>query len=109
MALDETVEFSKGIERAVSMVNLEETLIVVTSDHAHTMSMSGYPIRGNPINGAVDRVLAEDGLKYLTLSYANGKGYRKEVDGKRVDVTLEDMGKNKNKNFKFLFRSEKKK
>jgi alkaline phosphatase len=34
LALDETVEFSKAIERAVNLTSEEDTLIVVTSDHA---------------------------------------------------------------------------
>lgn len=48
-ALDETVQFSQAIARALEMTNPENTLIVVTSDHAHTMSISGYPKRGNNI------------------------------------------------------------
>lgn len=44
IALDETVQFSKAIENSLSMVNSNETLIVVTADHAHTMSYSGYGV-----------------------------------------------------------------
>lgn len=43
-ALDETLEFAKAIEAAVAKVNLEETLIVVTADHAHAMTISGYAV-----------------------------------------------------------------
>lgn len=50
-ALDETVEFSEAIKKAVEMTSRNDTLIVVTSDHAHTMSVAGYPDRGNPILG----------------------------------------------------------
>lgn len=50
-ALDETVEFSNAIKRAVELTNRGDTLIVVTADHSHTMSISGYPDRGNPILG----------------------------------------------------------
>lgn len=50
-ALDETIQFSHAIERAIELTSREDTLIVVTSDHAHTMSLSGYPDRGNPIVG----------------------------------------------------------
>lgn len=50
-ALDETVQFSYAIKRAIELTSRDDTLIVITSDHAHTMSMSGYPDRGNPIIG----------------------------------------------------------
>lgn len=43
-ALDETVEFSKAIELAKNRTNSENTLIVVTSDHSHTMSIAGYSV-----------------------------------------------------------------
>lgn len=33
------------------MTDRHDTLIIVTSDHAHTMSISGYPDRGNSIIG----------------------------------------------------------
>lgn len=33
------------------MTDNDDTLIIVTSDHAHTMSISGYPDRGNAITG----------------------------------------------------------
>lgn len=45
-ALDETLEFSKAIEKAIEMTNDRDTLIVVTADHAHTMSVSGHGERG---------------------------------------------------------------
>lgn len=50
-ALSETLEFSKAIELAVNRTSREDTLIVVTSDHSHTMTVSGYPDRGNNILG----------------------------------------------------------
>lgn len=50
-ALDETVEFSLAIERALNLTNPADTLIVATADHSHTMSIAGYPDRGNPIEG----------------------------------------------------------
>lgn len=45
-ALDETVEFSKAIDLARKRTSEEDTLIVVTSDHSHTMSISGYSVSG---------------------------------------------------------------
>lgn len=71
MALDETVEFSKAIAEAAAMTSEDDTLIVVTSDHAHTLTMAGYPKRGEDILGS-SKKLAMDNMTYTTLSYANG-------------------------------------
>ena len=49
MALDETVVMDEAIEAAYNMVDLDETLIIVTADHGHTMSHAGYPTRGSDI------------------------------------------------------------
>ncbi|KRT84627.1 hypothetical protein AMK59_891 [Oryctes borbonicus] len=101
-ALDETVEFHKAIQTAVEMTDEEDTLIVVTSDHAHTMSISGYGVRGNNIFGSPGN--ADDALPYSTLTYANGPGYRKEVDGKRSDTSQDITSKynQDNNNLRFL-------
>lgn len=88
-ALDETVEFAKAIKKANDMTSEEDTLIVVTADHAHTMSISGYPARGNDILGLYGK--GKDGLPYSTLSYANGQGYHNETSpGVRYDLSKDD-------------------
>ncbi|KAJ9577041.1 hypothetical protein L9F63_006389, partial [Diploptera punctata] len=87
LALDETVEFAKAIQAAVEMTNERETLIVVTSDHGHTLTISGYPTRGNDIFG-VAGTYSNDGLPYATLSYANGLGYK----AAGYDLREDDMG-----------------
>lgn len=78
-ALTDTIEFSNAVRTAQDRTDPEETLIVVTADHAHVMTISGYPKRGNDILGLVydQKGLARDllGLPYATLSYANGPGY----------------------------------
>ena len=64
----------------------DDTLILVTADHSHTLSFVGYPQRGNPILGKVRGTSGEDGLPrdyardatglpYTTLNYSNGPGY----------------------------------
>src|SRR3546814_19716995 len=65
------------------MTSADVTLLLVTADHAHTLSFAVYPSRGNPILGKADTVaepgtLATDanGLPYTTLGYANGPGHR---------------------------------
>ncbi|XP_052890226.1 membrane-bound alkaline phosphatase-like [Anopheles moucheti] len=74
LALDETAEMATAIDTARKMTSEEDTLIVVSSDHAHTMTYNGYPKRGNDILGLGD-VSDEDNLPYTTLSYANGLSY----------------------------------
>lgn len=87
-ALMEAQEFSKAVQTALDRVDLRDTLILVTADHAHTMTMAGYPGRGNDILGVVHKptsdgglqeepVLVTDGKPYTTLAYANGPGYVK--------------------------------
>ncbi|XP_050548246.1 alkaline phosphatase, tissue-nonspecific isozyme-like, partial [Daktulosphaira vitifoliae] len=74
LALDETVEFSKAVQQAVDLTKEKDTLIIVTSDHAHTVSMAGYPDRGNDILGFAD-TSSIDKRPYTTISYANGPKY----------------------------------
>ncbi len=85
-ALDETTSLSRAVQAAIDATSAEDTLILVTADHSHTLGFAGYPVRGNPILGKVRgndgedleaRGLARDalGLPYTTLSYANGPGY----------------------------------
>ena len=50
-ALNETILLNLAIEKAVSMVNLSETLIMVTADHSHNMVFSGYANRGSNPTG----------------------------------------------------------
>ncbi len=47
--MHETMALDKAVEKALSMVDTKETLIIVTADHGHTMSMSGYQTRGADI------------------------------------------------------------
>ncbi|MEP6818856.1 MAG: alkaline phosphatase [bacterium] len=85
-ALTETIELSNAVRTAVGKVNKDETLIVVTADHSHTLTMQGYPLRGNNILGLVRQVDEHGrpeadykrdslGLPITTLGYANGRGY----------------------------------
>ena len=81
-ALEDTVALSDAVQWVVDNVDLADTLILVTADHSHTLTISGYPKRGNPILGIVEAVPGvptkdATGLPYTTLSYANGPGYRR--------------------------------
>ena len=80
-ALWDTIELSKAVKSAVNLTQPSETLVIVTSDHGHVMSIAGYPRRGNPILGKVISVgkstpaLDKDGLPYTTIGYQNGPGF----------------------------------
>lgn len=89
-ALLETIELSNAVQRAVEMVDLDETLVVVAADHGHALTISGYPSRGNDILGLVDASLGSDGLRYTTLNYAMGPQQYLNPDGTREDLTAYD-------------------
>ncbi|MBI3801770.1 MAG: alkaline phosphatase [Deltaproteobacteria bacterium] len=80
-ALTETIEFSRAVKTALEKTNAQKTLIIVTADHSHVLTIAGYAKRGNPILGKAiypgQTEPAKDllGLPYTTLSYANGPGY----------------------------------
>ncbi|VDK81215.1 unnamed protein product [Dibothriocephalus latus] len=44
-SMDEMLEFDKAIQAAMDLVNLEETLIIVTADHSHSFGLYGHPSR----------------------------------------------------------------
>jgi alkaline phosphatase len=85
-ALTDTIALSDAVRVALESTDPRETLIVVTADHSHTLTIAGYADRGNPILGLVvgtgflsggEPEVAKDALgkPYTTLSYANGPGY----------------------------------
>ncbi|GLV44332.1 Alkaline phosphatase 2 [Carabus blaptoides fortunei] len=75
-ALDETLAMETALLAAMEMVNPTETLLVLTSDHSHVMTMGGQATpRGHPILGPDSKVSDVDGQPYSTLLYGNGPGY----------------------------------
>lgn len=74
---------------AVHNTDPSGTLIIVTADHGHTMTIGRYPELGNPIpalvkqTGGEEPVLDRRDLPYTTLSHANGAGFRASPE--RID------------------------
>ncbi|XP_064096246.1 alkaline phosphatase-like isoform X2 [Macrobrachium nipponense] len=84
-ALEELLAFEEAVELALTMVNTEETLVIVTADHSHVMTMNGYPPRGNDILGVVtESEQISDGLPFTTLTFANGHGFNYSFNGNEV-------------------------
>ena len=78
-ALTDAIAFADAVAVADRLTDATDTLIIATADHSHTLTISGYPARGNPILGkakAPDGSLELDatGKPYTTLGYANGPG-----------------------------------
>ncbi len=51
LALEEAFQFDLAVAAALNLTNSDDTLIIVTADHSHTLSINGYPKRGNDILG----------------------------------------------------------
>ncbi|CAL4060358.1 unnamed protein product [Meganyctiphanes norvegica] len=86
-ALDEAVAMDNAVEEALKLTDEEDTLIVVTADHAHAMTFNGYPKRGQEIVGLAS--LADDDLPMTTLMYSTGPGFNyTTIDGDVVRWNL---------------------
>ena len=95
-ALEDTVALSDAVAEAMATTG-GETLIVVTADHSHTLTIGGYSVRGNDILGKVrmlDRAgqpketpdLDGQAQPYTTLAYANGPGWRGATNSQPAGV-----------------------
>lgn len=99
-ALNDAIELARAVQKAAELVG-DDTLIIVTADHSHTLTISGYPTRGNDILGLVvengadgkplkDPTLALDGRPYTTLGYANGPGTSLRLDLTKIRTNAPD-------------------
>ena len=52
-SLEETVQLDLAVEKVLDLMSdqLDETLIIVTADHSHALTISGYNGRGRDIRG----------------------------------------------------------
>lgn len=76
-ALREVYEMDRAVEAAVRKTSSSDTLIIVTADHSHAVTLSGYADRGNDILGLAKTV--SDNVPYETISYANGPGFLQHI------------------------------
>lgn len=92
-ALQETLELDRAVHNIMSQVDLSDTLVIVTSDHSHALTLNGYPHRGNDILGVAGTAL--DKATYTTLMYGTGYGHYQG----RHNVTQEELN---DKNYSYL-------
>ena len=111
-ALADTLAFDDAISKAMEKVNLHETLIIVSADHSHTFSVSGYALFEENILGESFEQLStiikysfacltgfgdseqsyiQDGKPVLQMGYINGPGaldHRYKKEGEKLIETL---------------------
>jgi alkaline phosphatase len=97
LALEDTLALSEAVQKAIDMTSEDDTMIIVTADHSHVFTVSGYPTRDTDIltHGGED-MMGDDGKPYGILSYANGPGYydHRPNDAPRLNLTgLEEQMK----------------
>lgn len=95
-ALADTDAFDQAVAAALELTSAEDTLIIVTADHSHTMTMAGYPRRNNPILGKVvyetgAEARGDDGLPYTTLGYANGQSACRTLENGNTTCSRADL------------------
>ncbi|HHQ4802112.1 alkaline phosphatase [Aeromonas veronii] len=76
-SLTDAVALDEAVKTALDKVDLNNTLIVVTADHDHTMTINGYSAKGNPVldlvkNGDGSTQNDVDGKPFTTLVFGNG-------------------------------------
>ena len=81
-SLEEVIELELAVETALNLVNISETLMIVTADHSHSLTINGYPRHEADIlgydGGRGSQQRSDDSLGrfYPSLMYSTGPGKR---------------------------------
>jgi len=88
LAVHDFMIFDEAIGAAYTKTNTEETMIAVTADHSHTVSLGGYSIRGNLVYGISynhnNNYSLITNQSYTSMLYANGPGGLKQIRNKNL-------------------------
>jgi alkaline phosphatase len=103
LALEEFVEFERAIRKAKDMTSNDETLIIVTSDHSHSLAFNGYATRGNDILGFANK---QNNSVYETLVYSTGPGnFYHKLNNSNTSNLLENISPEKRKESLYMHES----
>ncbi|XP_013192280.1 alkaline phosphatase [Amyelois transitella] len=96
LAISEAAAMEEAVKVAATMTDEEDTLLIVTSDHTHTLNINGYPARGSNIFGVAE-TSPYDGVNYTTLAYTTGgpdsfQYFAQTEDDNRTRVMRRDPG-----------------
>ncbi len=85
-ALEETLEFDETVSKVVDMIDTKETLVILTSDHSHALSISGTTSTGpeGDIRGLSEPSTETHGHRIPVLTYANGPGKMNESNSRNM-------------------------
>lgn len=65
-AFEEVIQFDNAIAAAVKTVGLEETLVIVTADHSHGVTINGYSSRDKSVLGEYQKCSQFEDTTYKT-------------------------------------------
>uniref|UniRef100_A0A914VVD9 Alkaline phosphatase n=1 Tax=Plectus sambesii TaxID=2011161 RepID=A0A914VVD9_9BILA len=81
-AITEVLAMEKAVETARKMTNRDDTLVIVTADHSHTLTMPGYMSRNISIFGSKIQEWGKlDDLPNPALVFANGPSALRHTNG----------------------------
>ncbi|XP_055906923.1 alkaline phosphatase isoform X1 [Eupeodes corollae] len=103
-ALSEVLALNEAIEATVKDMSdhLAETLIIVTADHSHTLTINGYPDKGNNILGIASNSKTES-TPYTTLTYGTGyNAFQPELDPQTNKMKRRDPSKDDTTSFDYV-------
>lgn len=95
LSLKDTHALSEAIENCQNLVSDDNTLQVVTADHSHSFTLSGYSLRTDPMlkfaPNSKKRYLAKDDKPFTILAYTTGPGFKNHrANGPRKNLTNVD-------------------
>lgn len=99
-ALDETASFNDAIELTMRLVDIRDTLVIVTSDHAHSLVFTGYPSRDKNVLDIAQKSKI-DSTPYTSLLYGTGGPNNFQFHSVGNTVVRQDPSKNDTNDFQY--------